>query len=408
MAFAYCLFSLIMIKGKRIILGITGGIAAYKCAYLVRQLVKEGAEVKVVMTPAATEFVSVKTLSVLSKNQVITDYFDQANNWNNHVALAEWADLIVLAPLTANTMAKMVTGICDNVLMAVLLSARSKIMVAPAMDLDMYKHPTTVNNLNTIESRGVSVIPAGTGELASGLYGEGRMAEPEAIAQTISDYFTSNLRFSGKKVLVNAGPTYEALDPVRFMGNRSTGKMGIAIADQFAKEGAKVILVLGPTHLSTTERSVEVRRVETSDQMYSACLTEFDTCDIVVCSAAVADFKPKHPSDIKIKKDKAAPTLDLTPTVDILKELGLRKTKQLLVGFALETENVTDYARGKLVSKNADMIVANSAIEKGSGFASDTNRISIVDRRNNLVNFELKPKTEVAKDIVEYIHQFMK
>lgn len=397
-----------MLRNKKIVLGVTGGIAAYKCAHLVRLLVKEGAEVKVVMTKNASEFVTPQTLSVLSKNQVLTDFFDANQNWNNHVHLAEWADVMLIAPLTANTLSKMAHGACDNLLLATYLSAKSKTIVAPAMDLDMYQHPTTKDNLKRLESFGNIVIPAESGELASGLSGEGRMAEPENIVAFLKNFFAANLPLAGKTILVNAGPTYEAIDPVRFIGNRSTGKMGIAIADTFAKLGAKVTLVLGPSHLKPSESSVNLVKVESGLEMFEACMNVFKNCDVAVCSAAVADYRPKTVANSKIKKKDAELNLELIKTTDILSELGKIKTKQCLVGFALETNDLLNYATQKLKNKNLDLIVANSAVEAGSGFATDTNKVIIIDKHNKITNFELKSKQEVAADIVNYIIEFVK
>ncbi len=396
------------LKNKHILLGITGGIAAYKCAHLVRLLIKEGAIVKVIMTKAAEEFVTAKTLSVLSKNEVVTDFFDANNNWNNHVALAEWADAIIVAPLTANTLAKFASGHCDNIVSACYLSARSKVFVAPAMDLDMYQHPTTKKNIDTLRKNGNIFIAAESGELASGLVGEGRMAEPENIIHFVSQYFEDNLPLSGKKVLVNAGPTYEAIDPVRFIGNRSSGKMGVAIADEFAKLGADVTLVLGPSHEVPNEKLVTIVKVESSEEMYKACELVFKNVDIAVLAAAVADYKPKSIADSKIKKKDSELFLELTKTTDILETLGKQKKHQLLVGFALETDNVLEYAKAKIAKKNLDFIVANSAIEKGAGFGVDTNKVTIIDKHNKMYNFELKSKQAVAKDIVTFAINYFK
>lgn len=396
------------LKNKHILLGITGGIAAYKCAHLVRLFIKEGAIVKVIMTKASEEFVTPKTLSVLSKHEVVTDFFDANHNWNNHVALAEWADAFIVAPLTANTLAKFATGICDNIVTACYLSARSKVFIAPAMDLDMYQHPTTKYNLDILRKNENIIIPAESGELASGLTGEGRMAEPENIVQFVNQYFENNLPLSGKKVLVNAGPTYEAIDPVRFIGNRSSGKMGVAIADEFAKLGADVTLVLGPSHQKPVEKSVTVINVESSEEMFNACQAVFVSSDIAVLSAAVADYKPKTIADSKIKKKDTELSIDLVKTTDILETLGKQKKHQLLAGFALETNNVIEYATEKIKKKNLDFIVANSATEKGSGFSVDTNKITIIDKHNKLYNFELKSKQEVAKDIVNFAINYLK
>lgn len=396
------------LKNKHILLGITGGIAAYKCAHLVRLLIKEGAIVKVIMTKAAEEFVTAKTLSVLSKNEVVTDFFDANNNWNNHVALAEWADAIIVAPLTANTLAKFASGHCDNIVSACYLSARSKVFVAPAMDLDMYQHPTTKQNIDTLKKNGNIVIAAESGELASGLVGEGRMAEPENIIHFVSQYFEDILPLSGKKVLVNAGPTYEAIDPVRFIGNRSSGKMGVAIADEFAKLGADVTLVLGPSHEVPAEKLVTIVKVESAEEMYKACELVFENVDIAVLAAAVSDYKPKSIADSKIKKKDSELFLELTKTTDILETLGKQKKHQLLVGFALETDNVLEYAKAKIAKKNLDFIVANSAIEKGAGFGVDTNKVTIIDKHNKMYNFELKSKQAVAKDIVTFAINYLK
>ena len=397
-----------ILKNKHILLGITGGIAAYKCAHLVRLLIKEGAVVKVVMTKSSEEFVTAKTLSVLSKNEVVSDFFDNNQNWNNHVALAEWADMMLIAPLTANTLGKFAAGICDNIVIACYLSARSKVFVAPAMDLDMYQHPTTKKNIKTLVNNGNIIIPAESGELASGLVGEGRMAEPENIINFIKKEIKQNLPLSGKKVLVNAGPTYEAIDPVRFIGNRSSGKMGVAIADEFAKMGADVTLVLGPSHQVPSERSVTVIKIESAEEMFTECKAVFNNVDIAVLSAAVADYKPKTVADSKIKKKNAEFSLELVKTTDILETLGKQKKQQLLVGFALETDNVIEYAKEKIKKKNLDLIIANSAIENGSGFGVDTNKITIIDKHNKLYNFELKNKREVAKDIVIFTINYLK
>lgn len=397
-----------MLQHKKIVLGITGGIASYKCASLVRLLIKAGAEVKVILTKSAAEFVTPQTLSVLSKNEVLVDFFDADFNWNNHVHLAEWADLLLIAPLTANTLAKMANGQCDNILLATYFSAKSPTIVAPAMDLDMYQHPTVKKNLETITSFGNLIIPAENGELASGLVGEGRMAEPENILIFLNNYFKKKLPLIGKSVLINAGPTYEAIDPVRFIGNRSSGKMGVAIAERFASLGADVTLVLGPSAVEVKNKAIHVIAVESGEQMFNATVLNFKDKDFVVCSAAVADYKPLQVYENKIKKKEEHLNLELIKTQDILAELGKQKTSQCLVGFALETTNVIEYAQQKLKNKNLDIIVANSAMEKGSGFAGDTNKISIVDRHNKITNFELKSKQEVAVDIVNYLIDFVK
>lgn len=390
------------LKNKHILLGITGGIAAYKCANLVRLFVKEGATVKVVMTKAAEDFVTARTLSVLSKEEVVTDFFDSNHNWNNHVALAEWADVMVVAPLTANSLAKFATGLCDNIVTACYLSARSKVIVAPAMDLDMYQHPSTKANIENLRRNGNLVIPAESGELASGLSGEGRMAEPEHILEFVRLALEENLPLSGKKVLINAGPTYEAIDPVRFIGNRSSGKMGVALADAFAKAGADVSLVLGPSHERPKERNVTVIHVESTEDMYQACNRLFPESAIAVLSAAVADYKPGTVAGSKIKKQDAGFSLELVKTTDVLEALGKQKTQQILGGFALETDKLMEYAMAKIQKKNLDFIVANSAVEKGAGFGTDTNKVTIIDKHNKIINFELKSKQEVAKDIADF------
>jgi phosphopantothenoylcysteine decarboxylase/phosphopantothenate--cysteine ligase len=397
-----------VIANKKILLGITGGIAAYKCAHLVRLFIKKGAEVKVVMTPAATQFVTPETLSVLSKNPVVSEFFEKpTHEWNNHVHLAEWADLFLIAPATANTLAKFATGVCDNIVNACYLSARSKVFIAPAMDLDMYQHPSTKQNLKILEGFGNIIIPAESGELASGLVGEGRMAEPENIVAFLENYYSSGLPFSGKKILVNAGPTYEAIDPVRFIGNRSSGKTGVALADEFSSQGAEVTLVLGPSVHKPKNANVKLISVESAEEMFNACSDVFKHCDVAVLSAAVADYKPKEVSTSKIKKTGGAVNLELTKTNDILAELGRSKSKQILVGFALETNNAVDYAKEKIKNKNLDLIVVNTTSEKNPAFGCDFNTISIIDKHNNLVNFEFKSKAEIAKDILTAIKTYI-
>ena len=396
-----------MLDGKKILVGISGGIAAYKVAQLVRLFIKEGAEVKVVMTPAAKEFVTPLTLSTLSKNPVHHAF--QANDqgeWNNHVELALWADLIVIAPLTANTLAKMVTGVCDNLLMAVYLSAKCPVVAAPAMDLDMYKHSTTQKNLDSLVGVGVQVIDAREGELASGLEGKGRMAEPEEILEAVLSSIESRTELAGKEVLVTAGPTYEKIDPVRFIGNFSSGKMGIALADELQARGAQVRLIIGPVSgNSVALPNVETIQVTSAEEMFEAARKHFPESNVAVLAAAVVDFAPSQTSDQKIKKgEKEKMQLELEPTPDIAKELGKQKKNgQLLVGFALETENEKQNAASKLESKNFDFIVLNSLRDEGAGFGHDTNKISILDKGNNVKEFELKSKKEVAKDIVDEI-----
>ena len=397
-----------MLKQKKILLGITGGIAAYKCAHLVRLFIKEGAEVKVILTKAAAEFITAQTLSVLSKNEVLIDFFDADFNWNNHVHLAEWADVFLIAPLTANTLAKMANGQCDNLLLATYFSSKSKTIVAPAMDLDMYKHDTVKSNLDKLKLYGNLIIPAETGDLASGLNGEGRMAEPETIISFVETYFFKSLPLFGKKVLVNAGPTYEAIDPVRFIGNRSSGKMGVAIAEQLAAYGALVTLVLGPSNLIIKNKLIHVISVESSDEMHKAMISNFKNKYLVICSAAVADYKPVLVYKQKIKKKENHFKLELTKTKDILIELGNLKTKQCLVGFALESENLVKHATQKLIEKKLDVIIANSAVEEGGAFGLDTNKIIIINKYNKITKFELKTKKEVANDVVNYLINFLK
>ena len=392
-----------MLQNKKILLGICGGIAAYKCAHLVRLFIKQGAEVKVILTKSAAAFVTPQTLSVLSKNEVVLDFFDANFNWQNHVRLAEWADMMVIAPLTANTLAKMVHGEADNVLLATYLSSRSKVFVAPAMDLEMYRHPTVTEHLKQLSKLGHWVIPAESGELASGLTGEGRMAEPENIIAFIEKTLSHGLPFSGKKVLITAGPTYEAIDPVRFIGNRSSGKMGLALAETLLAQGAEVCLVMGPTAIHAFPSQLDLIKVESADDMYEAVMARYAEQDIIICSAAVADYKPSQPSTKKIKKKESELQLSLTKNKDILGTLGTLKTKQFLVGFALETEDLLNNARQKLEAKNLDLIVANAANEPGVGFGTDTNAVTVLDRHNKAIKFELKTKQNIAKEIVGLI-----
>jgi phosphopantothenoylcysteine decarboxylase/phosphopantothenate--cysteine ligase len=393
-----------MLKGKRIVLGVTGSIAAYKAAILVRALVKDGAEVKVVMTADAKEFITPLTLSVLSKNAVLSEFANpETGEWNNHVDLGLWADALVIAPASANTMAKMANGICDNLLMAVCLSARCPVFIAPAMDVDMLKHRTTQDNISRIKSFGNHVIDASYGELASGLVGEGRMEEPEKIAAVLIDFFAKNKPLANKKVLVTAGPTYEAIDPVRFIGNRSSGKMGIAIADEFAEQGADVTLICGPSNQKVSNNAVTRIDVESAEEMRNECMKVSAQSDIIVMAAAVADYKAENDAQDKMKKNNSV-NLSLVGTVDILSELGKQKKNgQVLVGFALETNNEMDNAKDKLKKKNLDMIVLNSLKDEGAGFNYDTNKISIVDKKMNVKEFSLKSKADVAKDIVKEI-----
>jgi phosphopantothenoylcysteine decarboxylase / phosphopantothenate---cysteine ligase len=392
-----------MLKDKKILLGITGSIAAYKSILIVRQLVKAGAEVKVIMTPAAKDFVSPLTLSTLSKNPVLIDLFEE-NSWSNHVMLGRWADLLLIAPLSCNTLAKMAQGACDNLLMATYLSATCPVAVAPAMDEDMWHHASTKANLEAIAKHGVNLLPVGKGELASGLYGDGRMAEPEEILALIDERFFLTKQLEGKRVLVSAGPTYEPIDPVRFIGNHSSGKMGVAIAEELAKQGAIVELVLGPSNISIQHKAIVVHKVKTAEEMYDKCVVAFDKAAIGIMCAAVADYTPITKAPEKIKKTGNTLVLELVKTKDILHALGEKKKKgQLLVGFALETTNEKEYAIGKLEKKNADMVVMNSLNDAGAGFGHDTNKITIFDKNGGEWKYEQKSKQQVAKDIVDRV-----
>ena len=392
-----------MIKGKKILLGITGSIAAYKAIYLVRLLIKSGAEVKVVMSPSAKDFVSTLTLSTLSHNPVLVDLFDE-QSWANHVMLGRWADLMLIAPLSCNSLSKMAYGQCENLLLATYLSATCPVIVAPAMDEDMWHHPATRQNLQRLQSFGNTIIPVDHGELASGLFGDGRMAEPKAIIKFLENNFFLEQPLRGKKALVTAGPTYEAIDPVRFIGNHSSGKMGIAIAKELARRGADVSLVLGPTSQNVPADGIRLIRVKSAEEMYNACHEAFGKADLAIMSAAVADYTPVSKADQKIKKAENNLTLELIKTKDILKSLGAIKTKeQVLVGFALETTNEREYARKKLAEKNADLIVLNSLNDSGAGFGHDTNRVTIFKKGGDEIQFETKSKDEVAKDIVDVI-----
>lgn len=399
-----------VLKGKKVLLGVTGGIAAYKTASLVRLFIKAGAEVQVIMTPASKEFVTPLTLSTLSKNPVFSEFYNDENEsdnqnatWNNHVELALWADLMLVAPTTANTLAKMANGNCDNLLMATYLSAKCSVYFAPAMDLDMYKHPTTIANLNKLSLFGNIMIPAEHGELASGLSGEGRMAEPENIIAFLENHLLQQLPLKGKKILITAGPTYEAIDPVRFIGNHSTGKMGFDIANEAAQLGAEVILVSGPSHFQNDNSSIQLIRVTSSDEMFHQCHFFFDDVDVAIAAAAVADYKPKQIAKQKIKKTEAAFSIELEKTKDILASLGKIKTKQFLVGFALETENEIEHAKLKIQKKNLDLIVLNSLNDEGAGFGKATNKITFIDKSFKIEPMPLKPKEEVAKDILKKI-----
>lgn len=394
-----------MLRGKKILLGVCGSIAAYKTALLIRLLVKEGAHVKVIMTPSAKDFITPLTLSTLSKNPVLTHYFHPGSGeWNSHVELGLWADTLLIAPATANTIAKLAGGICDNLLTAVYLSARCPVYVAPAMDLDMHTHPATRGNLEKIRVYGNKIIDAEYGELASGLTGEGRMAEPEHIMAYLRKEMDIAAPLRGKKALVTAGPTYEAIDPVRFIGNHSSGKMGFAVAEVLASYGAEVELVTGPTQLSTNSPGIRVSAVSSASQMFEVCKEHYQDSDINVFSAAVADYKPKTVAAQKIKKEGNELQLDLEKTVDIAAQLGeMKKPGQFTVGFALETENEQQNAREKLKSKKFDLIVLNSLNDQGAGFGVDTNKITILDAKGGKEEYGLKSKTEIAKDIVNAI-----
>jgi phosphopantothenoylcysteine decarboxylase/phosphopantothenate--cysteine ligase len=400
-----------MLTGKKILLGITGSIAAYKIPLLVRLLKKDGADVRVVMTPSAKDFVTPLTLSTLSGNPVLSHGFDeQTGKWDSHVELGLWADLFVVAPASANTMAKMAYGMADNYLLTVCLSAKCPIMFAPAMDLDMYKHPATQQNIKTLIERGCIFVAPSSGELASGLCGEGRMEEPQKIYERIKAFFQTKQNFKGKKVLITAGPTYEAIDPVRFIGNHSSGLMGIEIARAFADQGAEVTLVLGPSSISVNKKNVNVLPVTSAKEMYEAVTALFPKTDIAVLSAAVADFRPEMVADQKIKKnpDNDTLTIKLVKTEDILKSVGGMKTEnQTVVGFALETENGLENAKKKLHTKNIDLIVLNEMNESGVGFKTKTNKVSIITKDDKVTTYDLKPKNEVALDILNAIYQYI-
>jgi phosphopantothenoylcysteine decarboxylase/phosphopantothenate--cysteine ligase len=407
-----------MFQGKKILLGVTGSIAAYKSLILVRLLIKEGASVKVILTPAARDFVTPLSLATLSKHPVLVDLFEE-NTWANHVELGRWADVMLIAPLSCNTLAKMAQGLCDNLLLATYLSATCPVVAAPAMDEDMWRHPSTSANLERLRQFGNKVIPVEKGELASGLYGDGRMAEPESILAYLREFIFSGgdlagkkmpatdgpgRDLTGKKALVTAGPTYEALDPVRFIGNHSSGKMGISIAKELADRGAQVDLVLGPSSQEADHPGVSVHRVISAAEMYKTCLEKFPRADIAIMSAAVADYTPLVPSKEKIKKNSDTLLLELTRTKDILKTLGHQKKKgQVLVGFALESTGEREYALDKLKTKNADLIVLNSLNDAGAGFGYDTNKITIFGADGQELSYERKPKQQVARDIVDKV-----
>jgi phosphopantothenoylcysteine decarboxylase/phosphopantothenate--cysteine ligase len=393
------------LKGKHIVLGVTGSIAAYKAAYLLRGLVKEGAEVQVVMTPAAKEFITPVTMSALSGKPVASDFFSANDGtWYSHVDMGQWADLVIIAPATAATLGKMANGVCDNLLVTTYLSAKCKVMIAPAMDLDMFKHPANLRNIEILRSFGNIIIEPGEGELASGLHGKGRMEEPENIVEEVVRFFNQKKKLRNKHFLVTAGPTHEKIDPVRFIGNYSSGKMGYAIAGELADAGAKVTLVSGPVQIKTTNAGITVIPVESAREMHEKCLEIFPETDGAVMCAAVADFTPESFSDSKIKREKDDLMIRLKPTNDIAADLGRMKSEnQLLIGFALETNDELSNAFAKLKRKNLDLIVLNSLNDAGAGFGVDTNKITLIDKGNNLTFFELKSKTEVAADIVSAI-----
>lgn len=393
-----------MLDGKKILVAVCGSIAAYKTVFFVRLLVKAGAEVKVIMTNSAKDFITPLTLSTLSKNPVLSSFTSEGNGeWNNHVKLGLWADMMIFAPLSANTLSKLANGACDNLAVATYLSARCPVMVCPAMDLDMYKHQTTSNNLAALRSFGNIIIDAEDGELASGLSGIGRMAEPETIIKRVEEHFASKQTMAGKTVMITSGPTYEAIDPVRFIGNHSTGKMGSSIAYEMVNRGAKVMFISGPVDHYPKHPKIDVAKVNSADEMYEVARSGFEKTDIAVFTAAVADYKPKEKAKTKIKKKEEDLSVTLVPNPDIAKELGATKKKQFTVGFALETDDEEINAIKKLESKNLDMIVLNSLRNERAGFAHDTNKVSIFDRYNNVQHFELKSKAEVAKDLVDMI-----
>ncbi|MDR6406377.1 MULTISPECIES: bifunctional phosphopantothenoylcysteine decarboxylase/phosphopantothenate--cysteine ligase CoaBC [Chryseobacterium] len=392
------------LSGKKILIAVSGGIAAYKIHFLIRDFVKKGAEVQVIMTPDAEHFVTKLSISTLSKKPVYTEFYGDNGTWNSHVEMALWADVMIVAPCTANTLAKMVHGMCDNLVIATYMSAKCPVFIAPAMDLDMYVHPSTKQNLELAEDFGHIVVPAESGELASGLIGQGRMAEPETIAKTVEDFFSLNNRktLEGKTVLITAGPTYEAIDPVRFIGNHSSGKMGFSLAEEAAKRGAKVILISGPSSQTINNKNVDLHKVTSAKEMLAKVFEFYDKTDIGIASAAVADYTPRDVAKEKIKKDDDNLTIELVKNPDILKTMGEKKTHQFLVGFALETQNEEENAKGKLAKKNLDMIVLNSLRDEGAGFKNDTNKIKIFTKTEKK-EFDLKSKDDVAKDILDFV-----
>lgn len=393
------------ISGKKILIAVSGGIAAYKIHFLIRDFIKKGAEVQVIMTPDAEHFVTRLSLSTLSRKPVYSDFYGDNGTWNSHVELALWAEVMIIAPCTANTLSKMIHGMCDNLVIATYMSAKCPVFIAPAMDLDMYAHPSTKKNLELAESYGHRIIPAESGELASGLVGQGRMAEPDTICNTIGNFLASsekNRTLKGKTVLITAGPTYEAIDPVRFIGNHSSGKMGFSLAEEAAKRGAKVILISGPSSQVTHHAAIELHKVTSAKEMLAKVFEFYEGVDIGIASAAVADYAPKEVAREKIKKNDENLTIELIKNPDILKTMGEKKTHQFLVGFALETQNEEENAKGKLEKKNLDMIVLNSLRDEGAGFKNDTNKIKIFTRTEKK-EFNLKSKDEVAGDILDFV-----
>ena len=394
-----------VLSGKKILLGVTGGIAAYKSANLVRLLIKLDCQIKVVMTPSAKDFVTPLTLSTLSKNPVLSTFTTDEEDelWNNHVELGLWADLFLICPATANTLSKMSNGNCDNLLIATYLSAKCKVYFAPAMDLDMYKHESTKLSIKKLISFGNALIPPESGELASGLVGEGRMAEPENIIAFIEKDLSSNLPLNGKTFLITAGPTFEPIDPVRFIGNHSSGKMGFELAETASNLGANVILISGPTNEKLKSNSIQLKLITSSDQMFEEVVNKYSIADVVIMSAAVADFKPKSISNKKLKKNNQNLSIEVEKTKDILSHLGNTKANQLLIGFALETDNEIENAKRKLINKNLDLIILNSLNDRGAGFGFDTNKVSIISKENKIINFPLKHKKAVSLDIINNI-----
>ncbi|TZF93113.1 bifunctional phosphopantothenoylcysteine decarboxylase/phosphopantothenate--cysteine ligase CoaBC [Chryseobacterium panacisoli] len=393
------------VSGKKILIAVSGGIAAYKIHFLIRDFVKKGAEVQVIMTPDAEHFVTKLSLSTLSRKPVYSEFYSDNGTWNSHVEMALWADIMIVAPCTANTLSKMIHGMCDNLVIATYMSAKCPVFIAPAMDLDMYIHPSTKKNLELAESFGHIIIPAESGELASGLVGQGRMAEPSTIFNTVENYFTANSHsnsLEGKTVLITAGPTYEAIDPVRFIGNHSSGKMGFSLAEEASKRGAKVILISGPSFQTIHDPNVELHKVTSAKEMLAKVFEFYESVDIGIASAAVADYAPKEVAKEKIKKNDDNLTIELVKNPDILKTMGEKKTHQFLVGFALETQNEEENAKGKLEKKNLDMIVLNSLRDEGAGFKNDTNKIRIFTKTEKK-EFDLKSKDDVAKDILNFV-----